>query len=305
MHQAYLRYAICISVSISMGLAQQNPPARNLSFYLNVEVTDRDGKPVSDLQEQDFTLLDNKRPQKIVSFQAVRGGNQAPPTEVILLTDEVNTPLTTVAFERQELQKFLERDNGVLSHPMSLALLSDAGLKLSKPSQDGRTLIADLAANPAGLRVINSSQGVYGAADRLQRSLNAISQLIQAEGPKAARKLVVWISPGWAVLTGPAIQLSPKDRQGVFRNIVALSENLRNADITISSIDPLGASDSVLRTSFYTGFLKGVKKPVTRSSGIWHCRFSPPSREAAFSVPRTMWRIKSPPRFRTWTFITC
>ena len=48
--------------------AQQQKP-----LTLDVVVTAKSGLPVSDLQRQDFTLLDNKVPQTITSFQAVDG----------------------------------------------------------------------------------------------------------------------------------------------------------------------------------------------------------------------------------------
>jgi VWFA-related protein len=244
-----------------MGFAQTTPAGPDLSQALNVVVTDKSGKPFPGLEEQDFTLLDNKSPQKITSFEAVRGP-QSPPVEVILLLDDVNNAITNVAYERQQVEKFLGRDNGALSHPMSFALLSDTGLKLSSPSQDGKTLIAELNANQAGLRVITRSQGIYGAGERLHLSLNAVGQLIQAEGGKPGRKLVVWISPGWPILTGPRIQLSSKDRQEIFQNIVVLSDSLRKADMTISSIDPLGLADAAqLRTFFWKEFVNGVRKP--------------------------------------------
>ena len=258
----YARCAICISVSLCMGLAQNTPAGPDLSLALNVVVTDKSGKPFPGLEEQDFTLLDNKRPQKITSFEAVRGSNanQSPPMEVILLMDDINTGITNLAYGRQQVEKFLGRDNGVLSHPVLLAFLSDTGLKLTNPSQDGKALTAELNANPAGLRVVTRDQGVYGAGERLQLSLNAVGQLVQAEGAKPGRKLVVWISPGWPILTGPRIQLDSKDRQGIFRNIVLLSENLRRADMTICSIDPLGAAEAPLRADFYKEFTNGVKK---------------------------------------------
>jgi VWFA-related protein len=245
-----------------MGFAQNAPAGPDLSLALNVVVTDTSGKPFPGLEEQDFTLLDNKRPQKITSFEAVRGSNanQSPPAEVILLMDDINTGITNLAFERQQAEKFLGRDNGVLSHPVSLAFLSDAGLKLTNPSQDGKALTAQLNANPPGLRVISRNQGVYGAGERWQLSLNSLGQLIQAEGAKPGRKLVVWISPGWPILTGPNIQLSPKGRQEIFRNIVLLADNLRRADMTISSIDPIGAAGSPVRSVFYKEFGNGVKK---------------------------------------------
>lgn len=247
-----------------MGLAQNTPASPDSSVSLNVTVTDKSGKPFLGLEEQDFTVLDDKHPQKIVSFEAVSGSNakQAPPAEVILLMDNVNTAIANVAFERQQVEKFLGRDSGALSHPVSLAFLSDTALKLTNFSQDGKTLIADLNANQASLRIVNRDQGVYGAGERLQTSLNGLEQLIHAAESKPGKKLLVWISPGWPILTGPNIQLSSKDRQGIFHNIIALSENLEKADMTISNVDPLGTADAgQIRSFAWKEFIKGVKKP--------------------------------------------
>ena len=101
---------ICLyCILLCSGFAQQNPAGINRSITLDVVVTDKSGKPVSGLQQQDFTLLDNKQPQKILSFTAVEGGAATadPPVEVILLVDEVNTSFTNVSFERQQIEKFL------------------------------------------------------------------------------------------------------------------------------------------------------------------------------------------------------
>lgn len=250
--------------SLSTAFAQSPVASAGRQITLNVVVTDRSGKPVGGLEEQDFTILDNKHPQKILSFQAVQGINpkSGPPVQVILLMDEVNTRYSNVAFERQQVDKFLGRDGGVLSRPVSLAFLSDSGVKVMNPSEDGNSLSAELNANQAGLRSITRDQGIYGASDRFQISLNAIERLASAETSQPGRKLVLWISPGWPILTGPEIQLSSKDQRGLFGNIVALSNGLRMADVTVYSIDPIGTEDSLgARTTFYEEFLKGVKKP--------------------------------------------
>jgi hypothetical protein len=42
-------------------------------IHLDVVVTPKSGAPVNGLQQQDFTILDNKVPQTILAFQAVRG----------------------------------------------------------------------------------------------------------------------------------------------------------------------------------------------------------------------------------------
>jgi len=230
---------------------------------LDVVVTDKSGKPVGGLTQQDFTLLDNKQPQKLLSFQAVQGNADDPPVQVILLLDEVNTGFNSVAYERDQIERFLKRDGGQLARPMSFAFLTDAGLSFGNAvTRDGNALLADLNQNKSGLRTITRAQGFYGANDRLEICLRALQQLADYETPRPGRKLVLWISPGWPLLSGPEIELTQKSQQNFFANIVGLSAALRGARITLDSIDPLGTSDAGgTRTIYYQAFLKGVKKP--------------------------------------------
>jgi len=235
----------------------------NRTITLDVAVNDKSGKPVLGLQQQDFTLLDNKQPQKIVSFHAVEGVKAEPPVEVIVLVDEVNASFRSVAVERQQIQSFLKRDGGELPRPVSIAFLADKGAIMSDTaSQDGNSLSADLDQNKNALRTSVRSQGFYGASDRLQLSLRTVGELAEHEATRPGRKLVIWISPGWALLSGPNVELSSKNQQQIFRSIVALSGQLRQARITLYNIDPLGLADAGgLRTSYYREFLKGVRTP--------------------------------------------
>jgi len=248
--------ACFLSVS---GFAQ--PTDRHIT--LDVVVTDKSGKPVPGLQEQDFTLLDNKQPQKIVSFEAVQGAAKTDtPVEIVLLVDEVNANFTSVSFERAQIEKFLRRDGGQLPRPVSLAVLSDSGIAMSNATtQDGNALAVELTQNKAGLRSITRSQGVYGASDRIGLSLHALQELADYETPRPGRKLVIWISPGWPLLSGPRESLSSKQQESLFGSVVGLSDSLRRARITLDSIDPLGTADTGgCRTSYYEEFVKGVKK---------------------------------------------
>jgi VWFA-related protein len=246
------------------AFAQAPPSSSDRHITLDVVVNDKSGKPVSGLQQQDFTLLDNKQPQKILSFEEVKGGAATtdPPVEVVLLVDEVNTSFTHVSFERAQIEKFLRRDSGQLPRPVSLAFLSDSGVALGNiTTQDGNALAAELNQNQAGLRSITRSQGVYGAGDRVGLSLNSLQELAAYEAPRPGRKLVIWISPGWPFLSGPRIELSDKDQQRIFAQIVALSDSLRRARITLYSVDPLGTADSGgLGIFYYQEFVKGVKR---------------------------------------------
>lgn len=248
-----------------MGQAELPPSASataNHAITLDVVVADKGGQVSRGLQQQDFTLLDNKQPQKVTSFHEVERPTATadPPVEVILLVDEVNASATDVARQRQALEKFLKQNGGELVRPVSIVFFSDTGTMIGNtPSQDAKALIAELNGARSSLRVIGRSQGIYGAADRLQLSLRTLGQLADYEATRPGRKLVVWISPGWPLLSGPNIQLSSRDQQGLFNDIVSLSDSLRNARITLYSVDPLGTADAAgFRTTYYKEFLKGV-----------------------------------------------
>jgi VWFA-related protein len=251
----------CLTVLTSFAQAPTASAGRQMT--LDVVVTDKSGKPVPGLQQQDFTLLDNKQPQQILSFAAVQGAKADPPVEVILLLDEVNTSFTSVSFERQQIEKFLKHDGGELPRPFSLVVFTDKGTSIGNAAtQDGNALAAAVNENQPALRSITRSQGFYGADDRVGLSLSTLEQLATYEATRPGRKLVIWISPGWPLLTGPRIELSSKDQQRIFSNIVAMSDNLRRARMTIYSIDPLGTADAGgLRTFYYEEYIKGVKKP--------------------------------------------
>ncbi len=257
---------LSISLSVS-ALAQQpgsaaaeaatsaDPGDRNLT--LDVVVSDRTGKAVPGLQAQDFVVLDNKKPQKVVAFQA-SGGAKAEPVEIVLVVDEVNTSFTNVSYARDEIKKFLLRNGGNLTHPVTLAFFSDNGTQiLNDSSRDGNALLASFDQHETALRSIRRSTGFYGAEERFQLSVNMLNSLTVREAQTPGRKIVIWVSPGWPLLSGPNVQLSNKESKSLFSSIVAASTGLRHARITLYSVDPLGVADSG-RYFYYQEFLKPV-----------------------------------------------
>jgi VWFA-related protein len=250
------------------GHTQQSLPPQTQPNHilLDVVVTDRSGKPIPGLTEKDFVVRSNGTVQKILSFQAVGGvavsqvqATQTP-VRIILLVDEVNTSFERIAYEREQIKKFLSENGGKLKHPVSLAFASDTGTEIQNGStQDGNALLASFDQHETALRSIRRSTGFYGAEERLQLSLNTLNSLTATEAQRPGRKLVIWISPGWPLLSGPAVQLTNKQEQQIFGTIVSASTALRQARITIYSIDPLGLADAGgVRVFYYQEFLKPV-----------------------------------------------
>ena len=173
-----------------------------------------------------------KRHKPSLSFKAVTG--REGPIEVIVVIDAVNTAYTTVAVERTGIDKFLQAEGGHLAYPVALVLFTDKGTQmLGDFSSDGSTLSAALAQAEPGLRTSTRSSGFYGAVDRMQLSVKTLGQLVAKEAPRPGRKIILWVSPGWPLLSGPRTQLSAKDQQSIFENIVALSNEMLQARVTL------------------------------------------------------------------------
>jgi len=239
------------------------PGGTERQITLDVQVTDKSGAPVRGLQKQDFTLLDDKQPANILSFQAVDSGAADPPRELVLVVDAVNASLVAVAYERSQLKKFLLQNAGKLEQPASLVIFSDAGTKIQQePSRDGNALAAEYDQYETGLRTIKRSQGFYGAAERFDMSIKTMTRLMSYEETRPGRKLIIWFSPGWPLLSGPNVQISGNSARQLFNSIVEFSTGLRESRITLYSIDPLGLADAGGgRIWDYMQFVKGASDP--------------------------------------------
>ena len=258
------------------GQLQVAPNAHANHLVLDVVVSDRSGNAVKGLEEKDFTVLDDGRPQKILSFQgasdeAVPANLQPadPPVKIILMVDEVNTNFGRVAYERDQIKRFLLQNEGKLTYPTSLAFFSDAGTEIQNgSSRDGNALLAAFEQHETALRSVRRSQGFYGAVEQFQLSLNTLQALIAKEAPIPGRKIVIWLSPGWPILSGPNVQLSSKNEASLFGSIVSLTTALNQARITLYSVDPLGADEAVGgRNFFYREFLKPVTAAKNAQAG--------------------------------------
>ena len=239
-------------------------------MMLDVVAVDSSGAPVAGLTQQDFTVADNKLPQKIVSFQAVSGATAAEgdTLSIVLVVDSINASFTTVTFARDQIRTFLQQDAQKLAWPMALAFLSDTGFQLQEArAGDSKTLLAALTDNKQALRETRRSQGYYGAAERTTSSLRALAQLGVYEEKRPGRKMVLWISPGWPMLSGPNVRMSSKDEDATFGQIVGISQAVRRARMTLYSLDPLGTADEGARTMYYKSFLHPVKAPKQAEYG--------------------------------------
>ena len=267
-----LSFASLFLVSLSTipaTLSQEITPPRATSsprINLDVVVTPKSGGPVAGLQQQDFAVMVNKTSQPIVAFKAVAGAQE--PVEVVLLIDAVNTSYPTIGYERGQIANFLLANGGRLAYPTTLAVMTDTGTQIQQSfTNDGKAINDSFEHYAVGLRDIRRSAGFYGAAERYQISVKSLEMLVAQEATHPGRKIILWLSPGWPLLSGPGVRIDPKEEQQLFRTIVGFSAEMRQARITLYSINPNGVDEGPGRTFYYEEFVKGVAKPSQTQPG--------------------------------------
>jgi VWFA-related protein len=253
--------ACLFAISLSLHTTNAQAPVSQQTagtIRLDVVVAHKNGPPVAGLEQSDFTIIDNKHTQPITSFRVVSGRESR--AKVIVVLDAVNIDYERVAFAREEIEKYLRAEGGQLTHPTAFALLTDSGMQLQEQySTDGNSIAAAVEANITGLREIRRSSQ-YGGFERYNISIEGLRQLVQREVSTPERKIVLFVSPGWPLLSGPAVEnsLDTKQQKQLFETLVNLITQMQRANITLYSANPLGQSESESRASYYESFLKGV-----------------------------------------------
>jgi VWFA-related protein len=269
----------------------------NHHVILNVQVTDAAGKPVAGLKEDDFTLLDETRPQKIASFRAVHGGTSSTREHVLLVLDTLNNSAWNFGYERKGIERFLRQNQGRLAYPMSIVLLSTSGATASQPSTDAGFLIEELkkvsdhvhqfgcgdnqgdtglsfvsGVGMPSLPISEAEAQSARAADclnqRFRRSVQALDQLARDEVEIPGRVLVIWAGPGWPTLKGGEFRPDTQAMQhNYFAYLANLSTSLREAQVTLDAVSsPHLIRDVALDREESSAFLNRAPKPDEASA---------------------------------------
>jgi VWFA-related protein len=229
---------------------------------IDVAVSDKSGKPVQGLQQQNFTLLDDKQAKSLTSFRAVDldAGMPAPPIEVVLVIDAINADVLKAERQREGIKSFLQSNGGKLLLPVSVVTVTDKGMaKPTMASRDGNALAAMLDQNATALRLVNRSTA-FSDFERYELSLKALDAIIAYASAKPGRKLIVWVSPGWPLLARAASEITSTNQRQIFNAIVNTSTAMRLGHITLYNVVARGvAGTDVSQFWSYTQFLQGVK----------------------------------------------
>jgi VWFA-related protein len=267
-------------------------------IILNVLVTDASGKPVTGLSQNDFTILDNGQPQKIGSFRPLTANPQGQPLHIILLLDAVNSSARNFAAERKAVEKFLSQSRGSLPWPIAIAHLSDFGSGVSAPSRDANALLIYLRNLPGEVHQSASSDdqpnhelfpGLRGPGtlptaqpraqkidlqwqDQNQRfllSIAALNKIAVQQEDVPGRVIMIWIGPGWPLLSGPGfLPDTPEIKSSFFDHIADLSTGIREAQMTLDTVaTPDLLHNDGLSAGYYSPFLAAVTASAQANAG--------------------------------------
>lgn len=188
---------------------QSSGPALRIEsnlVFLDVTVLDKRGHPVvKGLKKDDFTITEDKQPQKIFSFEApeahiLKSGagddnpeGNAPVT--ILVLDLLNSDFEDFAYIRYETKRFLMAQPAELSTPTELMVVGNESLELLQGYTRNRNdLMSALAHLPAALPVKKMMPSMFW--ERFAQSMDALQQIALENKGVPGRKNIVWVGHG-------------------------------------------------------------------------------------------------------------
>lgn len=218
--------------------SQQNTPIPTFQstttlVFLDVTVVDKKGHIVtSGLSQDDFSITEDKRPQRIFSFEAPEShapkkhaSDDTPdgssPTTIFVL-DQLNTSLEDFAFLSDQMQKYLEAQPTHLAAPAEFMLLGNRTLELLQGYTRSRDdLLFALKHVPTAVPYKNIAAF---KDERFFQSIQALQQIALQNNGIAGRKNIIWIGRG-----GPGTALA-------LRNIYSVGKLVRFAHQTTNML---------------------------------------------------------------------
>ncbi len=220
---------------------------------LDIVVTDKKGNPVTNLTREDFTILENKLPRPIRSFDPP-SAHQIPSGTIvsssadlpkigdapvtILVLDELNTRFEDMSYARNSMVKYLQSQPTTLRQPTQLLLATNTRfLQLHDYTQNRDDLISQVQHHiPEYPNKMMNGPGGPAAVERMAQSLASLEQIAQAASGTPGRKNVIWVGNGF-----PSANLQSLDERTaatIEQAVQRCTDMLLAARVTMYTINP-------------------------------------------------------------------
>jgi len=253
----------CVLIAQSAPPGDQPVPTLRVTTHLvqvHFIVQGKNGEPVTGLTKEDFTLLDEGRPQRIAVLSYEDGGQAAPaqplppntfsnrhertgqrPGSVtVILLDALNTPFTAQAYARDSVVKVLRRlgpDDQVALYILGtkLNVLQDftrdhAALLRALDGYSGHSSVAQASSSREPVRtgnsLIDNDKGNGGVANyyrgrRIELTTQAVIAIANHLASVSGPKNLIWLSDSFPVSS-------------------SLTRILNQIDMAVYPVDPCG-----------------------------------------------------------------
>jgi VWFA-related protein len=261
--------------------ASQTPTLQVTSklVFLDVTVVDKKGRPVtSGLTKDDFTITEDRKPQRIFSFEApaahaLQNGasadnpdGKAPRT--ILVLDELNDNFSNFAYIRWEAKRFLSSQPRQLPAPMEMMVAGNDSLELVQAyTRDREELLTALRQIPA---VLPYKVDPSFWAERFVQSFDILNQIALENSGVPGRKNIVWVGVGApGIDTTRFLISSVRDQvQQYARYVTNLLVDARMTLFVINPDGPVGLRGPLRGSAFDAGIDYGDDGPFATSGDM-------------------------------------
>jgi VWFA-related protein len=135
-------------------------------------------------------------------------------------------------------------------------MLTSQGLRVQPaPSKDGNGMAAMLDSSAGTVRARDFAGGVYSLQEQFQDSMKALSGMTENLSHRPGRKVVIWLGPGWPLLTERFFIQTNESRPAYFRQLATLENSLLEARITIYSLYTVAG----ITPTLWQGYVKPVR----------------------------------------------
>ncbi len=208
-----------------------SPSNREGLFRIDVVVTDVAGKPVTDLDAKDFTLLDDGRPTPIFSLESssTPEKSEALP-ELIFVFDEVNLSSRQIEPAKRVVAEYLRKGGGLLAQPVVLYRFAKDGLYSSAQATINGNVLAQEVEKRKDPRLVWRAGREPHSVGREVVSPRALGTIAIDQRGIPGRKVLVWFGVPESVTANISCG---------YNEVAELSTRLREARITVNVVSML------------------------------------------------------------------
>jgi VWFA-related protein len=234
-----------------LAQAQGSPPSAptlrvtSSLVFLDVTVLDKSGHPViNGLNKDDFTITEDKKPQRIFSFEAPQIhvlnssdlSNGKSPTTILVL-DLLNSSFSDFAFIRYSVKKFLMTQPEQLPAPAEMMVIGNQSLEMLQGFTRNRADLLEALDHLPPALPYKAMNGFF-FWDRFQQSIDALQQIALQNRGVPGRKNVIWVGHGGPNINLIGPDLTEDDIEGLKQYVHDTTNMLVDSRITLYVIYP-------------------------------------------------------------------